>query len=214
MNMNTSRTVCRMTLSMILLAAGVAQAQPKEIPQALEPWKSWVLWGAQQPDCPTPFNASDQRICSWPFRLKLAADQEKGSWQFRVRVYEETWVSLPGNDQNWPFEVRANDERIPVVQRNGVPSVRLPVGLHDLAGEFRWRGMPQRIAVPQQIGLLSLVVDGVDMPTPIWDAAGNVWLRRLRVPAAEKDLLALQVYRVVEDGMPLWLRTEIGRAHV
>ncbi len=209
MNMNTSRTVCRMTLSMILLAAGVAQAQPKEIPQALEPWKSWVLWGAQQPDCQTPFNASDQRICSWPFRLKLAADQEKGSWQFRVRVYEETWVSLPGNDQNWPFEVRANDERIPVVQRNGVPSVRLPVGLHDLAGEFRWRGMPQRIAVPQQIGLLSLVVDGVDMPTPIWDAAGNVWLRRLRVPAAEKDLLALQVYRVVEDGMPLWLRTEI-----
>ncbi len=208
--MNTLRKVCYLMLCICIpLLANIAQAQPKEIPPALEPWKSWVLWGEQHPDCPTPFNTHAQHICSWPSRLTLLADNDKSSWQFQVRVFEDAWVSLPGNGQTWPFNVRADDQQLAVVERADVPSLRLPVGLHNLSGEFRWNEMPQRIAVPKQIGILSLVVNGEAVTIPNWDASGHVWLKRLRLEAAEKDLLAAQIYRVVEDGIPLWLRTEI-----
>ena len=69
--------------------------------------------------------------------------------------------------------------------------------------------MPQRIAVPKQVGILSLVVNGESVPIPSWDAAGDVWLKRARVEESTKDLLTMQVYPVIEDGIPLWLRTEI-----
>lgn len=73
----------------ILVANGMAGAQQREIPQALEPWKGWVLWGEQHPDCPTPFNTSEQHICAWPSRLTLSADQDSGSWRIQVRVFED-----------------------------------------------------------------------------------------------------------------------------
>jgi hypothetical protein len=56
---------------------------------------------------------------------------------------------------------------------------------------------------------LSLVVNGEGVPIPNWDAAGDVWLKHARVEESTKDLLTVQVYRVIEDGIPLWLRTEI-----
>jgi len=81
--------------------------------------------------------------------LTLTADQGEASWQIQVRAFEETWVPLPGDGRTWPFNVRSNDEPVPVVTRDGIPSVRLPAGVHNLTGEFRWSGMPQRIAVPK-----------------------------------------------------------------
>ena len=90
----------------LFIAHSVARAQQREIPEALQPWKNWVLWGEQHPDCPTPFNTSDQHICIWPSRLTLSADQAKGSWQVQVQVFEQAWVPLPGNAQTWPFNVR------------------------------------------------------------------------------------------------------------
>ncbi|MBI2478211.1 MAG: hypothetical protein HYV60_06095, partial [Planctomycetia bacterium] len=173
--MKQSRFVCCLVLCAAWLANGIASAQPKDIPPALEPWKNWVLWGELHPNCPTPFNAADQHICFWPSRLTLSAEQEQASWQIQVRVFEEAWVPLPGDEQTWPFDVRSNDEQVPVVERDGVPAVRLPAGVHELTGEFRWSSMPQRIAVPKQIGILSLVVNGEPVPIPNWDMAGDLW---------------------------------------
>ncbi|MCP4786397.1 MAG: hypothetical protein GY878_22890 [Fuerstiella sp.] len=201
--------VCCLLPCSFLTVHGLAFAQPKEIPQALEPWKNWVLWGESHSNCPTPFNAADQPICFWPSRLTLSADQEEGSWKIQVRTFEDTWVPLPGDAQSWPFNVRSTDELLPVVQRDGIPSVRLPAGVHNLSGEFRWSDMPQRVAVPKAIGILTLVVNGETVPIPNWDAAGDVWLKRSRSEEAERDLLTTQVYRIIEDGIPLWLRTEI-----
>lgn len=190
-------------------ASGIALSQPKQVPPALEPWRSWVLWGELHPDCPTPYNAADQHICAWPSQLKLSADRVKCDWQIQVQVFEDSWVALPGDIQIWPLNVRANDKQLAVVQHRGMPSVRLPIGVHNLSGEFRWAVMPQRIAVPKQIGILSLTINGETVEIPNWDAEGNLWLKRMRVEAAQKDLLTAQVYRVIEDGIPIWLRTEI-----
>ncbi|NJK91040.1 MAG: hypothetical protein HC904_03920 [Blastochloris sp.] len=47
------------------------------------------------------------------------------------------------------------------------------------------------------------------MESPAWDAEGFVWLKRSRSEEADKDFLAVKVHRLLEDGIPLWLRTEL-----
>lgn len=196
-------------LCVAFLAGRVALAQQKEIPEALKSWEGWVVWGEKHPDCPTPYNTAEEHLCFWPSELSLSADQDGGAWNATVTVFEETWVPLPGGGEIWPLQVRDDDEELPVFERSGSPFVQLTAGLHQLSGDFRWEQMPQRIAIPKQIGILSLAVEGETVPIPNWDTDGDVWLKRVRAVEADKDLLAVQVYRVIEDGIPIWLRTEI-----
>jgi hypothetical protein len=193
----------------VLLSIGIARADDKEIPEALKPWKAWATWDDKHRDCPTPFNSADNHICFWPSRLSLTVDQGKASWTIAVDVFDETWVPLPGSGESWPLNVLADGKPAVVVERDGKPFVLLAAGAHQIAGNFHWNEPPQRVALPKEVGILSLVVDGKEIDLPNWDADGDVWLRRQRAEAAEKDFLAARVYRLIEDGIPIWLRTRI-----
>lgn len=63
--------------------------------------------------------------------------------------------------------------------------------------------------MPPSIGLVSLTRDGHEVRIPDRDAAGLLWLRRIRAVEEQQDQISGQVYRVLEDGRPLWLRTEL-----
>ena len=197
------------------LVCGVAGAQPKEIPPVLKPWEDWVTWKDPHGDCPTPYNNAQEHLCFWPSRLSLSADGQAGSWKMALTLFEEAWVPLPGGELVWPHDVRAGSsdaaevQPVVVVEREGIPSARLPAGRYVLSGKFRWDTMPQRIAIPKEIGLVSLAVVGNPVPIPNWDSQGDLWLNRLRAEVADKDLLSVKVYRVIEDGIPMWLRSEI-----
>ena len=204
------RQCCRWSaLLCALLLGSIAVADDPDVPKVLQPWEDWVTWGVKHRDCPKLYSSADKPICFWPSKLELSASEDGATWQTSVNVFEESWVPLPGTREVWPINVRVGDDLVVVVERDGRPAVKLPAGQHDLSGEFRWDEMPQRIAIPQQIGILSLSVDGSDVPIPNWDANGEVWLKRTQGEPADKDLLSLQVYRVIEDGIPVWLRTEI-----
>ena len=186
-----------------------AQSNGQEIPEVLEPWKDWVTWDVEHRDCPTLYSAANKPICFWPSVLDLTVDRQGGKFSTVVRVFDEAWVPLPGSPDIWPRSVRVGDDEVPVVERNGTPAVRLSVGLHVVNGEFVWREMPQRIAIPKAVGILTLSVDEKAIEIPNWDADGRVWLRRTRRQAADKDFLSVQVYRLIEDGIPVWLRTDL-----
>jgi hypothetical protein len=196
-------------LCIFLLVDATATGAPPDVPETLKPWEGWVTWGVEHRDCPTLYSSAHEPICFWPSRLELSASEEGGTWNTSVRVFEESWVELPGSSDLWPMNVRVGEEPAVVVGREGHPAVKLPAGQQQLSGEFRWDQMPQRIAIPKAIGILSLEVNGNPVPVPSWDPSGEVWLKRARSAAADKDLLNLQVYRVIEDGIPVWLRTEI-----
>jgi hypothetical protein len=193
----------------VSISTGMAQDERPPVPDVLQPWQAWVTWDDRHRDCPTPFNHATDHICFWPARLSLSAQPQAGSWSIEVTVFETTWVPLPGDGEVWPLDVLANDEPVIVIERDRRPAVRLPAGRHTLQGKFRWAPMPQRIAVPAQIGILSLTVDDRTVPLPNWNAQGDLWLRRVRAEIADTDALTVQVYRVLEDGIPLWLRTQI-----
>ena len=139
----------------------------------------------------------------------MTANQKSCSWELSVTVFDKTWLPLPGSAELWPMNVRANGKPVAVVEREGSPAIQLEKGVHRLAGEFRYEEMPQRIEIPKQVGVLTLVLDGKKVEIPNWDESGNLWLKRVRIEATDKDTLTVQVYRVIEDGIPMWLHTEI-----
>ncbi len=199
-------------LGMVLFVAGSSariRGQELDIPEPLQAWKPWAIWGAPHIDCPRPFNASGEAICFWPQRLELSAQSTGAEWRIRVRAFETTWVPLPGDAAQWPRDVRANGAPVAVTERDGGPVVRLPAGEHQLQGNFQWAEMPQRLKIPGEVGILALTVDGGEVTLPNWDPNGDVWLQRAATPAAEKDQLTVQVYRRLDDGIPQWLRTRV-----
>ena len=208
----TSKQFARIAFCTTLLfiaQASVAQESVKTIPESLQPWKDWVTWDDTTIGSPTLYRSAEERISVWPAALSLTADENSGRWNVTVTVFSKSWVRLPGSPRTWPLEVKAGEDTIPVVERNGRPAVQLAPGKHQLTGQFQWDRMPQRIAIPPEIGIVSLTVQGESVAIPRWDADGHVWLRRDRAEEAEKDLLTAQVYRVLEDGIPTRLLTEV-----
>jgi hypothetical protein len=209
--MNTPALVVRFVavLAVVLFTRLDAPAA-SVIPGPLREWEDWATWDAKHRNCPTPFNDAAKHICFWPGELVLKADSQAASWEMSVAVYSKTWVPLPGGGETWPQDVLVDGAPAPVVDHENRPCIQLDAGMHKVAGKFGWETeMPQLIRVPREVGLLSLSLEGKKVDLPNWDEAGNLWLKRARVEATDKDALAVQVWRVIEDGIPLWLRTEI-----
>jgi hypothetical protein len=207
------RLLCFPPILFITLAlCGPALAQTeREIPSALKPWEKWATWEDRDSDCPPGYQDPAKRFCAWPSRVAISADRHGGSFEFDVEVFAKTWVGLPGGRDVWPSSVSANGEPLPVIERGETPSVFLPPGTHRINGAFFWKEIPQTIPLPPDVGMVSLSIDGRAVELPEWDARGQLWLRRDRTREGEtaKDFLGVQVYGLIEDGIPMWLRTEI-----
>jgi hypothetical protein len=176
----------------------------------LSAWETWATWNDVHRFCPTPYDSADKHICFWPSRLNLQVDRTVGKWDLGVTVFSETWIPLPGGKDVWPVDVKINGAAIPVVEHAEQPSVRLGPGTYRLDGGFRWNEIPQGIPLPPEIGVLSLTLEGQTVAAPTWDAQGYLWLKRdASTEEADKDFLSVKVYALVEDGIPLWLRTQV-----
>ncbi|MCA9264217.1 MAG: hypothetical protein KDA60_10235, partial [Planctomycetales bacterium] len=114
-----------------------------------------------------------------------------------------------GDLQTWPTHVQVNSQPVAVTQRDDRPSIVLEPGEYELTGDFSWRVLPQNLAIPVEIGLLDLSVNDMPVPIPAREPDGRVWLRRSTVAPAEQDQLIVDTYRVLEDGVPLWLQTQL-----
>ena len=189
-----------------------AQLQPegREIPGPLKGWEDWASWDVKGRECPRPFQDPSKPLCLWPSRLALDITETAGRFALDLTVYDESWIPLPGDGSTWPLEVKANGILLPVVEHEGRPSMKLPAGTFLIEGTYRWNEVPWKLQIPQEIGILSLSLDGAPVDSPTWDAEGNLWLKRDGLSQeTTADFLGIQVYSVLEDGIPLWLRTEI-----
>lgn len=199
-----------LTLVFLLVACTVSgQETEKPIPEILGPWKDWVLWDAEALHSPSPYNSPETRIAVWPSALEFVAGPTGASWKLQVRAFDRSWMPLPGDSRTWPQNVRVNDNAVPVVERDGVPAIELEPGLHQIAGTLEWPELPEKVLVPWAIGILKLQVNEQVIPSPAREADGALWLKRTQGTEVEKDQLTLQIHRVIEDGLPIWLRTEL-----
>ena len=169
----------------LVLAAcgGFAAAAEIALPPELKNWQDWALHGLEYRRCPflaTADPAEPQaHRCAWPERLSLDLNAQGGSFNQRWQVFAESWVTLPGNLEYWPAEVRANGAPAAVVARDDVPQVLLAAGNHVLSGRFRWDARPESLPVSPRTALVDLTVDGLRIAQPE-RPNGAIWLGKRR----------------------------------
>jgi hypothetical protein len=195
----------------MFLCTTAVHAQDVHVPGELEDWRGWVLEGEEYRQCPAYFDRSPAGeadfLCAWPQVLELDVDADGGRFAQRWLVSAgEAWLPLPGNTDYWPDRVTANGEPVTVVLHDGVPSVRVRAGNHQLEGRFRWDERPGVLSVPPQSGLVELAVNGAPVARPVLNRNG-VFLGDRSRPSQTPDSLEASVYRLVMDDVPLRLGT-------
>jgi hypothetical protein len=186
-----------------------AEETGKQIPDPLKSWEDWATWDEQDRKAPTPYGDPTKHLSSWPSVLNLKVDPAAGQFDLTLTVFHDSWVPLPGNLDVWPSGVKANGLPVPVVEHDSAPSVHLGTGVYHVTGGYQWGEMPERIVIPQAIGVLSLSIDGKNVDAATWDADGFLWLKRDRAEATDKDFLGVKIYGMIEDGIPMWLHTQV-----
>ncbi len=190
---------------------------PEQVPEPLKPWISWVLQDNPELACPFLYNSYEQKRCSWPTQLALDLTTAKGVFSISWQVYKDSWVSLPGDKKHWPLNVTVNGKSALVMDRNGIPSIKLAADLSQLStyqikGEFLWDKLPDNLRIPGDTGLISLTVNGLAIPVPaIKD--GQLWLKTSDsgqiTPENIQNSLNIQVFRKIIDKVPLQVLTRL-----
>jgi len=193
------------------LAAGIpsASAQPisrEDLPPSLRPWVPWVLDQVPTLGCAT---VQGQAVCLWPGQLELDLGPSGGSFGLDLVADRAVDVRLPGSAEHWPQDLRLDGSPAPVFDKDGAARLRVGSGRHRVAGRFAWSRLPESLAVPAEIGLVDLRLDGQVVPRPRRDEAGLLWLRAATKTEGEGESLRLQVFRQIKDGIPLFVETRL-----
>src|SRR5262245_22578392 len=128
-------------------AAVAAPLQPADVPAPLKPWVPWALRGHETEACPT-LGDDEDGICAWAGRLSLALDARGGRFTQEWQVLARSHVPLPGDEERWPLDVKANGKPVAVVDHEGDPAVELAPGKYAITGSFQWTTLPESLPVP------------------------------------------------------------------
>lgn len=215
-------------------SGGTGDTEGMEIPAPLRAWIPWVLRDTDWRDCPlapaqlaasgsevltTPDpDAPARRLCHWPGDLDLELDETGGRFAQTWRLYAPGWVALPGDNRRWPQETRVSGRPWPVLERGARPGVWLPAGEHALTGSFLWERLPDGLQLPALRARVHLRLGAAAVAQPRVDANGRLWLGSApqadhREPSgaeeASDDALALDITRLLTDGVPPRLTTRL-----
>ena len=198
-------------LAIVLCYPAVVFAAPASIPPDLKPWESWVMYGEEFRSCPLRNGVSaedaDDFICAWPGRLRVAVSADGGEFRQSWRIYSDIWIALPGDAEHWPENVRVDGYPAPASERDGVPQIRLGAGEHTISGTFTWVRRPESLQIAAATALVDLSIDGRAI-APVELRDGRLWLGAVRTVTVPRAL-QVQVYRLLEDGVPLNLITRL-----
>lgn len=198
-------------------AVCAAPLTPENTPEPLKPWIDWVLHDSPERGCPFLYNSFDEKHCGWPTELTLDLSERRGAFSMRISVFQDSWVTLPGDDRHWPQAVTLNGSAAEVINRNGLPSLKLSKGgakptVYQVKGEFLWDGIPETLSAPYDTGLLNLSVNGSPVPTPVFKD-GQLWIKSAQLrplnPAGIENNVVLQVFRRIIDEVPLQMITRL-----
>ncbi len=202
---------CRIMICLFFLIVshtGTVEALGEvDVPPSLEPWKAWVLHGEEHRLCPTSYDDGNAYRCVWPSRLRLNLDQGGGRFEQQWIVFTEGWLPLPGGKGMWPVDVTMNGNKVPVVEKNGVPCLRADPGEHTVKGQFVWAQLPEMIHVPPAAGLLRLTLNGREVAFPLQENDGRLWLKKAQITRTREDRMEVRIYRLVNDTIPMRMTT-------
>lgn len=198
-------------LAIVLCYSVAASAQQTAIPPELKPWEPWVMYGEEFRRCPlrNGIAAEDATsfVCAWPGRLRVAVSSGGGEFRQSWRTYADSWVALPGDSEHWPENIRIDGNPAPAIEHGGAPRVRLSAGEHTISGNFTWVRRPESLQIAATTALVDLSIDGRAI-APVELRDRHLWLGAVRTVTVPRAL-QVQVYRLLEDGIPLNLVTRL-----
>ncbi|MCK5122383.1 MAG: hypothetical protein KAQ91_10380, partial [Methylococcales bacterium] len=160
--------------------------------------------------CPYFYNNFQQKQCAWPGALNLELKSKQAQFISQWQVYKEGWIFLPGDKNYWPQNVTINNKPALIVEQQGKPGIKLAAGSYLIKGVFFWDRMPESLAIPENTGILSLRINGKAIAYPSIKR-NMVWLKESDIgdkkPKSVENKLDLQVFRKVDDNVPLQLIT-------
>ena len=109
--------------------------------------------------------------------------------------------------EHWPRDVRLDGAPAAVVAIGEVPNLRLPPGSYTISGRFAWSSRPEALPLPDATAIVDLSVDGSRVAQPE-RPDGGVWLGKRR-SAEQPANMEVQVYRLVQDDIPVYLVTRM-----
>lgn len=205
-------------LALSLMFVSVVKAKPltpEQVPEPLKPWVDWVLQDNPERVCPFIYNSYEQKRCSWPTVLTLNLTQNKADFAISWRVYRDSWISLPGDGKHWPLNVTVDGKKALVMNRNGIPSIKLTAkqdqqASHHIKGAFFWDSIPDNLVIPIDTGLINLTVNGSAVRSPAVKD-GQLWLKESDVGQRKtensQNNVDLQVFRKIIDDVPIQVST-------
>lgn len=205
----------RVFLSLVFFLGSVpaslaAPLPPQDVPEPLRPWVKWVLQDHKLYECPFLYTDNMQPHCLWPSRLDIKLTARGGEFSQQWLVFAEEWITLPGEAEHWPQEVKLNNQAASVTERNGQPQIRVQPGSHTVKGTFVWESLPQALQIAQGTGLVGLTLNSQVIEFPQIDASGKLWLRQGTAEQEKvEDRLEVKVYRRITDEIPLMVTTRI-----
>ena len=191
------------------LAAPLSPDRLAEIPTPLHPWLGWALRDLPQLRCPVYYDQPARHQCLWPSALALRLDHRGGEFTQRAHHDAEAWLTLPGDRRHWPQDVRLNDQPVVVLEQAGRPALKATPGDHIVTGRFFWSALPDSIRLPPDNALLDLSIDGRPAQAARLEKDGVLWLRQRPVAPAQQDALDVQVFRLLSDGVPFTVITQL-----
>ncbi len=123
-----------------------------------------------------------------------------------VVVDRETSVALPGAKTRWPLDVKTQNGPAIVLEQQGLPTIKLPPGGHEVDGRFQWSRLPETLTIPESIALVDLRLNSAPVVRPKRDG-GLVWLESAPRQADDQERLEVEVFRQIQDGVPLLVTT-------
>ena len=203
----------RFALFMLLTLHSVASVgATAEPPAEMAKWKAWILAGVPEHTCPYFGQTADSKKCAWPGTLKLKIDGKGAAFTQTWTVFDDSWISLVGNEQLWPEGVNVYlNKKLQhppaVLSHNGRPRVRLESGQHEVTGRLRWLKQPQSLPIPNDSAIIQLDINGKRVALPDFDESGRLWLQRTENPSAQGtdkgDDVKVEVFRRITDAVPL-----------
>tara|TARA_R110002110_G_scaffold383245_2_gene594619 strand:+ start:63977 stop:68101 length:4125 start_codon:yes stop_codon:yes gene_type:complete len=174
------------------------------IPEDLKPWKEWVLKDYGHRLCPSAWNQPNNHFCEWPAYLKLDIQSQKGSFAQSGILFDDGWVYLVGDQENWPVEVKSNETPLSVVVRRNTPAVYLSKGEYNITGQMAWNGIPEKISVPKSVGVIQLSMNSKNVSDMNRDPKGFLWLKKspkTKTPTVQ-NTMSMKVFRKLSDSIP------------
>jgi GNAT superfamily N-acetyltransferase len=196
-------------LKLLLSGLFFAQTSTVSVPPALEEWVPWVL-DQTSVNCPDRGIAEGEqgRQCVLPGTLRLSVSADGARFSQRARRFTLGPIVLPGSrDSAWPMAVTVNGVAVPVLGDSGSPSIFLN-GEAQIEGSFVWSKAPERLRVPANMPLV-FSKDGALIAAPEREG-DELWLGRAQSTERAADALDVQVHRLLSDGLPMRLDTDIA----